>query len=85
MSKEIKRGWRERLVKELEELSGRIDKLDSFIKSENFLKLERADRALLEIQMGVMENYRRILLLRLANSRSSFDRVYFPLNIDKLE
>lgn len=83
MTKQVKRGWRERLVKELEELSGRIDKLDSFIKSENFLKLERADRALLEIQRGAMENYRKVILLRLANSRSSFNRVYFPLNIDK--
>ena len=39
MAKQVKRGWRERLVGELEELSGRIDRLDSFIKSENFLNL----------------------------------------------
>lgn len=83
MAKEVKRGWRERLVEELEELSGRIDRLDSFIKSENFLKLGNTDRALLEIQRGAMENYRQVLLLRLANSKSSFNRVYFPLNTDK--
>lgn len=83
MTKEVKRGWRERLVKELEDLSGRIDKLDFFIKSENFSKLEGADRALLDLQRSAMERYRQVLLLRLANSKSSFNRVYFPLNTDK--
>lgn len=83
MTKEVKRGWRERLVEELEELSGRIDRLDSFIKLENFLKLGKTDRALLKIQRSAMENYRQVILLRLANSKSSFNRVYFPLKTDK--
>lgn len=83
MVKEVKRGWRERLFEELEELSGRIYRLDSFIKSENFLKLEGADRALLDLQRSAMEHYRQILLIRLANSKSSFNRVYFPLDTDK--
>lgn len=73
MTKEVKRGWRERLAEELGELSGRIDRLDSFIKSENFLKLEGADRALLDLQRSAMEQYRQILLLRLATSRHSFN------------
>lgn len=63
MAKQVKRGWRERLVGELEELSGRIDRLDSFIKSENFLKLEKTDRELLKIQRSAMESYRGFFCL----------------------
>lgn len=54
-----------RVKRELNALWDKILKLDNFMASENFGKLDEAQRALLYVQSGIMHAYRRILDARL--------------------
>lgn len=54
-----------RVRREINALWNKILKLDNFIASENFGKLDEAQRALLFVQAGIMHAYRKILDARL--------------------
>ena len=50
-----------RLVQEKYELDKKIERLDLFIKSENFNKIDAIQMSLLEIQILTMKTYSKIL------------------------
>ncbi len=54
-----------RLLKEKDELSERIEKLDVFIESQSFLSLSDEMQFLLEAQHRVMQQYESILFRRM--------------------
>lgn len=56
----------ERMAFEIEELVGRIAKLDAFMKSDKFFTLDSETIGLLEAQFGAMVAYNHVLQLRLA-------------------
>jgi hypothetical protein len=58
--------FKERLEIEKAELDEKIHKLESFIESENFSKIDSVQRTLLNVQIQAMRTYSQILLERLA-------------------
>lgn len=53
--------FKSRLIQEESELNDNIEKLDSFIQSENFNKIDAIQMSLLEIQLSTMKTYSKIL------------------------
>ena len=53
--------WKDRAIKEKDELDEKIEKLDAFIASENFLELPFAQQLLLYNQLDHMVQYSAIL------------------------
>lgn len=73
----------DRLLIENEELSGRLDKLHTFIHhNENFKKLPKTEQVLLVSQYGAMQAYQGILLLRIY-SMSPLDEKLDVKSIEK--
>jgi len=58
--------FKERLLIEKEELNEKIEKLDLFMNSENFQKIEPIQMSLLNTQIGAMKTYCQILIERIA-------------------
>jgi len=58
--------FKERLIDEKQQLDEKIEKLKSFIQSENFQKIEAVQMSLLNAQMFAMSTYSQILAERLA-------------------
>lgn len=54
-----------RVKKETEALSDKIDKLDTFIKSDTFTKLTKIEQNLLTTQLTIMGQYLKILNMRI--------------------
>ena len=54
-----------RIKSELNELNGKIVKLDEFIKKADFKKLNKENQKLLKEQKNVMEKYADILIKRI--------------------
>lgn len=58
--------YKERLIKEKEELSDKLDKLQQFIfANEKFSELDATNRALLIAQSDAMNSYENILEMRI--------------------
>jgi hypothetical protein len=57
--------WKQRLVDEEKELKGKIEKLLSFLESEEFLTLLEREQELLIKQANAMEDYLHILTQRI--------------------
>ena len=58
--------WEDRLYIESNELTDKINKLSSFLDSEEYDKLDPLNRGLLSAQVTAMATYSNILLLRIA-------------------
>jgi hypothetical protein len=58
--------FKERLIDEKQQLDEKIEKLKSFMRSENFQKIEAVQMSLLNAQIFAMSTYRQILTERLA-------------------
>lgn len=56
----------ERMQQEKNELSGRLARLDTFIRSDRFRLVDRKDRELMVEQLLVMKRYYGVLNMRLA-------------------
>lgn len=72
--------WFERLLEELNELTGRIERLRAFMKTEKFEnELDDIQKNLLTTQLSAMVTYESILMLRiddeLANTESGEEDV----------
>lgn len=59
--------FKDRLKTEIEELSEKIGKLDSFINGENFKKVDDIQKPLLIIQSSAMQTYLTCLETRYIN------------------
>lgn len=59
--------FKERLKKEKEELGERLEKLNDFIGSEGFNKIDSLQQSLLVVQSGAMLTYFKCLNERLNN------------------
>lgn len=57
--------WIDRLKKEREELKDKVVKLDEFICSHSFTALSEANRIALQRQLNIMDEYLKILTVRL--------------------
>lgn len=57
--------FKTRLVEEQGELEEKLDKLDSFILSDNFNKIDNVQKALLKVQATAMNTYNQCLKERL--------------------
>lgn len=55
----------EELTKEQTELVGRINKMDEFIESDEFEKLDNLQKALIRAQYKAMDTYNQILFERI--------------------
>lgn len=55
----------DRLKQEQIELSTKIDKLEDFHLTETYTKLSQANKILLDAQLGFMQHYRDVLLVRI--------------------
>jgi hypothetical protein len=55
----------DRLKKEKDDLGEKLDKLSSFIQSDNFGKIESNQRRLLKQQIGHMREYHAVLIERI--------------------
>lgn len=58
--------FKDRLLEEKAQLDERGNKLDAFIKSENFEKIEPVQRSLLKIQLQAMVTYGQCLMERIS-------------------
>ena len=58
--------FKERLVEEREQLAERLQKLTSFVGGEVYQGLQPADRALLDRQHQIMEDYLSVLDVRIS-------------------
>jgi len=58
--------FKERLVEEKAQLNEKIEKLEAFVASENFSKIEAVQMSLLNAQLFAMKTYSQILVERLA-------------------
>lgn len=58
--------YKERLIDEQAQLNQKVEKLEVFILSENFQKIEAVQKPLLKEQLIAMKNYNRILIARIA-------------------
>lgn len=56
----------QRLLNEQSELNERLEKLNSFQATENFLKLEAVQQSLLNIQANAMATYSQVLAERIS-------------------
>jgi transcription termination factor NusB len=54
-----------RLIDEKQQLDEKIEKLNSFIRSENFKSIEMVQQSLLQVQLLSMETYSQCLTERL--------------------
>lgn len=61
----------DRMVKEQEQLSERIEKLDAFVHGDKFMTLPGNKRVKLEQQLEAMHNYKDILVQRIAIERTT--------------
>lgn len=57
--------FKTRLVQEKSELSDKIEKLDSFLSSENFTKIDVRQQELLKVQVHTMKSYEWVLNQRI--------------------
>lgn len=57
--------WKERLVKERDEVQERLERLSVFIVGFSFAELDQRTKSLLRIQQGLMEDYLAVLNIRL--------------------
>lgn len=62
---DINSTWRNRVLDELGDLSERANKLNAFVRSEEFLALDWRDQELLERQLRLMNDYANVLAERL--------------------
>jgi len=53
--------WKKRVITEKNELSARIEKLKSFLNSEDSIYIEEEDRVLLRWQLSIMHQYLMVL------------------------
>lgn len=58
--------FKERLLEEKAQLNEKIEKLETFVASENFQKIEAVQMSLLNAQLFAMKTYSQILVERLA-------------------
>ena len=58
--------FKDRLIEEKAQLDDKIQKLQSFMESENFSKIDPVQMSLLNIQIFSMQTYSQILLERIA-------------------
>lgn len=58
--------FKERLILEKQELNEKIEKLEAFVESENFSKIEPVQMSLLNAQLFAMKTYSQILVERIA-------------------
>ena len=63
---------KERLLEEAQETAGRMNKLNAFMATEAFPRLEREDKDLLYSQQRVMSEYLQILGKRIERGGSQF-------------
>lgn len=63
---------KQRLLEETQETANRLNKLNTFMASEDFPKLERPDKDLLYSQQRVMSEYVQILGKRLERAETQF-------------
>lgn len=63
---------RNRLLTETQEVAARLNKLNAFMATEHFPKLERIDKDLLYSQQRVMSEYVQILGKRLERAAMEF-------------
>lgn len=68
----MKKEQMERLLAETQETAERLNKLNSFMATSAFPKLEREDKDLLYSQQRVMSKYVQILGKRLERARKEF-------------
>lgn len=64
---------RNRLLEETQETAARLNKLNAFMATEHFPKLERIDKDLLYSQQRVMSKYVQILGKRLERTGQQFE------------
>lgn len=57
--------FKDRLIDEKTQLDEKITKLEAFVESENFKKIEAIQMSLLNIQLNAMHTYSQCLLERL--------------------
>lgn len=57
--------FKQRLIDEKQQLDERVEKLESFVASENFQKVEPVQMSLLKAQLLSMKTYSQILAERL--------------------
>lgn len=58
-------GWKNRLIKERDELQSRLDRLSVFMVGFSFAKLDQRTKSLLRIQRGLMQDYLEVLNMRI--------------------
>lgn len=58
--------WLERLQQEYTEVNTRTQKLEKFLKTDQFKSFEEYPRVMLSTQIGFMRAYRSVLMERLA-------------------
>lgn len=67
--------WKERLIRERNELEDRLDRLCAFMVGFTYQKLDQRTKSLLRIQRGLMEDYLEVLEMRLEHlEREAKDR-----------
>lgn len=55
-----------RVLEEKKELDSKLEKLNAFLSNPKFIgSLDEVDKALLQLQSGIMENYSKCLQLRI--------------------
>ena len=64
---------KDRLLAETQETAGRLNKLNAFMGSDEFPKLERVDKDLLYKQQRTMSKYVQILGKRLERAGTTFE------------
>jgi len=57
---------KERLIDEKKQLDEKIEKLETFVASEDFLKIKAEQMSLLNVQLFAMKTYSQILVERIA-------------------
>ena len=69
------KNWQERAIQEQVELDRRGQKLFDFVAEEGgaFDKLEKDDRTMLSIQLGYMQAYNEMLMLRISHFEDEDD------------
>ena len=58
-------GWKKRLIAEQKELKEKIDRLATFIRSDEFAQLSAEHSAMLNLQLAVMRRYDYVLRRRI--------------------
>ena len=57
--------FKERLIEEKAQLQEKIEKLESFVQSDNFQKIDAVQMSLLNCQLFAMQTYNQILIERI--------------------